>query len=119
MACAQETLALYLHRQLEQAGKGRSNPVGTLFDQLFQDRLNRAILQSVHSCFSMVGFQLHGIPDWTALAGAGPGKGSKTKLQTNFQTSRYTTPSSSRKYQSAALGAVADHIGKLLNSCSV
>ena len=92
MVRAQETLALNPHRQLEQAGKGRGNPVGTLFDQLFQDRLNRAILQSVYSCFSMVGFQLHGIPDWTALAGACPGKGSKTKLQTNFQTSRYTTP---------------------------
>jgi hypothetical protein len=39
----------------------------------------------------MVGFQLHGIPDWTALAGACPGKGSMTKLQTNFQTSSYTT----------------------------
>jgi hypothetical protein len=47
-----------------------------VLDQLFQDRLKRRILSSVHSLFSMVVLQLHGIPEWAARAGARPSTGS-------------------------------------------
>ena len=43
------------------------------------------IFASVHSFFSMVGLQPHGIPDWTAPAGARPGRGSWPPTRANFQ----------------------------------
>jgi len=54
-----------------------STPFRAVLDQLFQDRLKFAPLQSVDCCVSLAGVQLHRIPDWTALAGARPRKGSR------------------------------------------
>ena len=55
-----KALALNLHRQLEGAGEHPGEITRAGFDQLFQDCLNR----SIHSLCSMVGLQLHGIPEW-------------------------------------------------------
>ncbi len=63
------------HRQLERSAEDRGNVVRPVFDQLFQEGLDRCIVSSVHSLFSMVVLQLHGIPEWIAPAGAGPGRG--------------------------------------------
>ncbi|WP_273250123.1 hypothetical protein, partial [Sediminimonas qiaohouensis] len=41
--------------------------------------------------FSMVGLQLHGIPEWAAPAGARPSRGSCPPPRANFQTSGYST----------------------------
>jgi len=35
-----------------------------MIDQMFQGRLDRRIIPSVHSTVSMVLLQLHGIPGW-------------------------------------------------------
>jgi len=56
--------ALNLHHQIEGAGEHPGEITRAGFDQLFQDCLNRSILPSVHSLSSMVGLQLHGIPEW-------------------------------------------------------
>ena len=41
--------------------------------------------------------QFHGIPEWIAPAGAGPGRGSSRQRQANFQTSGYNTRQISKK----------------------
>ena len=64
---------------------------GPVLDQLFQDRLNCRILPSVHVRFSMVVWELHGIPVWIAPAGARPSRGLWPQPQPNFPTSGYST----------------------------
>src|SRR3990172_3812324 len=88
----QEALALDLHRQIKGAREDPGDVARPVLDQLFQDRLNRTILPSVHFSLSMVALQLHGIPDWAALAGARPSKSASRHRLTNFQTSGYNTP---------------------------
>jgi len=51
-------LALDLHRQIEGAGEHSGDVARPLFNQLFQERLNRPALPSVQSPCSMVGLQL-------------------------------------------------------------
>ncbi|MDZ7710830.1 MAG: hypothetical protein U5K36_12805 [Roseovarius sp.] len=87
----EKALALDLHRQFERAREHPGEITRTRFDQLFQDRLHGRILPSVHSLFSMVVQQLHGIPEWAAPAGARPGRGSWPPPRANFQTSGYST----------------------------
>ncbi len=82
----EEALPLDPHRQFERMREYRSDVPRTICNQLFQDRLNRRILALVHSLFSMVVFQPHGIPEWAAPAGARPGRGSWPRRQANFQT---------------------------------
>ncbi len=86
MARAEKPLALDLHRKFESPREHRCDLAGSVFDQLFQDHLKRRILPLVHSFFSMVVLQLHGIPEWAACAGARPSTGSCPKAQMNFQT---------------------------------
>jgi hypothetical protein len=52
-AGAQEPLALDLHGQLERTAKDRGDVTGAMLDQMFQEGLDRRILSSVHSRFSM------------------------------------------------------------------
>jgi hypothetical protein len=93
---AEKALALDLHRQFEGPREHRGYLVRAMFDQMFQERLNRRILLPVHSPVSMAVSQLHGIPEWIAPAGAGPGRGSWRQRQMNFQTSGYSTRAASR-----------------------
>ncbi len=86
MARAEKPLALDLHRKFESPREHRCDLAGSVFDQLLQDHLKRRILPLVHSFFSMVVLQLHGIPEWAACAGARPSTGSCPKAQMNFQT---------------------------------
>ncbi len=86
MARAEKPLALDLHRKFESPREHRCDLAGSMFDQLFQDHLKRRILPLVHSFFSMVVLQLHGIPEWAACAGARPSTGSCPTAQMNFQT---------------------------------
>ena len=81
----EKALALDLHRQFEGAGEHPGDVAGTVLDQLFHERFNRRIIPSVHSFFSMVVQQLHGIPEWAAPAGARPGRGSWPAPRANFQ----------------------------------
>jgi hypothetical protein len=90
-ARAEEAFPLDLHRQLEGAAKDRGDVAGPVLDQMFQDRLNRRILPSVHLLVSMGVLQLHGISEWAAPAGACPSRGSWAQPQANFQTSGYST----------------------------
>jgi hypothetical protein len=53
-AGSQEPLPLDLHGQLERPREDRRDVVGAVFDQMFQDSLNRRILPFVHSRLSMV-----------------------------------------------------------------
>ena len=55
-ASAQEPLPLDLHGKLERAAKDRGDVAGAMLDQMFQERLDRRILLSVHSRFFMGGF---------------------------------------------------------------
>lgn len=55
-------------------------------DQMFHEGLDRPILSLVHLSVSMVVLRFHGIPEWAALAGARPGRGSWRPRQMNFQT---------------------------------
>jgi hypothetical protein len=48
-SCAQEPLALELHRQFERAGEHARDVVRPACDQLFQEGLNRRTLPLVHA----------------------------------------------------------------------
>jgi len=56
MPGTEKPLALDLHGQFESPCENRRNVVRPVFDQMFQEDLDRRILVSVHSRFSMVGF---------------------------------------------------------------
>ena len=89
-AGAQEPLPLDPHGKLERAAKDSGDVAGAMLDQMFQEGLDRRIVPSVHSRFSMVGSQLHGISGWAAPAGA-PRQRRSAPRKPNFQTSGYTT----------------------------
>jgi hypothetical protein len=46
----------------------------------------------------MVALQLHGIPEWIALAGARPGEGVRSRAQRKVQTSGYSTAGQAEAY---------------------
>jgi len=62
---------------------------GPMLDQLFQERLNRRILPSVHLIVSVVVFAT----PWNTRMGS-PGRGSWHPPRANFQTSGYSTRTS-------------------------
>ncbi|CUH39044.1 hypothetical protein JSE7799_01763 [Jannaschia seosinensis] len=80
MARAEKPLPFDLHRQLESPREHRCDLAGPVLDQLFQDRLKRRILP-VHSFFSMVVLQGHGIPEWAACAGGAPARAHAPRLK--------------------------------------
>jgi hypothetical protein len=94
-AGTEKPLTLDLHRQLKGSLKGsrkdRSDVGRPMFDQMFQEGLNRRVLLPVHSRFSMVVLQLHGIPEWIAPAGPRLSRGSWHLRKNNFLTSSYST----------------------------
>jgi hypothetical protein len=55
MPGAEKAFALDLHRQFERASEHPGDAPRPLFNQLFQDCLNRRIIPSVHLIISMVG----------------------------------------------------------------
>ena len=85
-AGAQAPLPLDLHRKLERAAEDRGDVGGAMLDQMFQEGLDRRILPSVHSRFSMGGFAT----PWNIRMGRPcrgmPRQGRAAPRQTNFQT---------------------------------
>ena len=85
-AGAQEPLPLDLHGKLERAAKDRGDVAGSVLDQMFQEGLDRRILPSVHSRFSMGGFAT----PWNIRMGRPcrgmPRQGRAAPRKPNFQT---------------------------------
>jgi len=66
-----------------------------VFDQLFQNRLDRLIMPAVHSLSPRVCRNSMECRRWPTGAGACPGTSLPITTRSNFQTPRYTTGSSS------------------------
>ena len=86
-AGAQKPLPLDLHGQLERPAKNRGDIAGAMLDQMFQDRLDRRILLSVHSRLSMGGFATPWNTRVERPCRGAPRQGLAAPAQTNFQTS--------------------------------
>ena len=80
-----------LEGQLEGPSEDRGDAVRRVLDPMPQERLDRRIPPPVRSPFPTVVLQPHGAPQWTAPAGADPGRGTRRHRRRhrrpNFQTS--------------------------------
>ena len=62
----------------------------------------------------MAVLQLHGTPEWTAPAGADPGRGTRRHRRPNFQTSGYSTFDGTDARAAGLLRAVTEPIRRAL-----
>lgn len=75
----------------------RGDLVTSVFNQLFQDHLNRHILPPAHYIFPMVVSQPHGMPEWEAPARGSPKRGLRLEPKANFHTEWQSKPPTIRR----------------------